>query len=116
MYNRSNCQLIKLFIVSNIPKAHTNIIVHSVIPAIPITVLILLRIISLIFQIVSNFNFLNIPFEVILRLFFFTLGIFALSVSAGLSLSSFLHVKYVTNEITIKTIKATKKLEISTLA
>ena len=110
LYNLSNCQSIKLFKVSNIPNAHTRIIVHPKIPAMPMKVLILFLNTSLKFHLVENFIFLNIPFEVIFKLLDFTFGNFSLNVSAGDSLSSLLHVKYVTNDIRITTPIATNIL------
>ena len=68
---------------SNIPSAHTINEAHPTTPANPINVLILFLRISLIFQIVSNFSFLN--FLVISNVLPIILGIFVLSVSAGFS-------------------------------
>ena len=66
--------------------------------------------ISLKFHLLANLIFLNIPFEVIFKLFALTLGIFSLKVSAGESFSSLLHVKYVTTDISNITNAATAKL------
>ena len=107
---------IKFFIVSNIPNAHTKSIQHPAIPAIPIRVLILFLIISLIFHFEENPIFLNIPFVVIFKLFFFIFGISVLNVSAGLSFSSLLHVIYVTSDTISTTTIATKKLLFETAA
>ena len=102
--------------VSNIPNAHTKIIVHPTIPTNPISVLVLFLKTSLKFHLLANFIFLNIPFEVIFKLLLFTFGISSRNVSAGDSFNSLLHVKYVTKDITKTIIAATKKLLLSTAA
>ena len=74
---------------------------HPTILITPVIVLNLFFIMSLIFYLVWEFNFLNKPFVVIFKLLFLTLGNSVLSDSLGHFFNSLYHVKYVIKDIII---------------
>ena len=88
------------------PNAHTKSIVQPVTPTTAIILLPLFLNTSLIFHFVYIDAFFRIPFVVISKLVFFTLGISTLKACDAGSFNIFLHERYVTNVTNKTTITA----------